>query len=70
MCAPQDTLFVIARGGSTDCNVLFDVKEKSFDERLSILLRYGSYEFQWTRHMLAAAIDFVVRFLELARCVV
>ncbi|CDJ43024.1 hypothetical protein, conserved [Eimeria tenella] len=35
----MDTLFVIARGGSTDCNVLFDVKEKSFDERLSILLR-------------------------------
>ncbi|CDJ49386.1 Vacuolar membrane protein, related [Eimeria brunetti] len=35
----MDTLFVIAQGGSTDSNVLFDVKEKSFNERLSILLR-------------------------------
>ncbi|XP_026191964.1 vacuolar protein sorting-associated protein 11 homolog [Cyclospora cayetanensis] len=35
----MDTLFVIARGGATENNVLFDVKEKSFDERLCILLR-------------------------------
>ncbi|CDJ59945.1 hypothetical protein, conserved [Eimeria maxima] len=35
----MDTLFVIAQGGSTDSNVLFDMKEKSFNERLSILLR-------------------------------
>ncbi|OEH76661.1 vacuolar membrane related protein [Cyclospora cayetanensis] len=37
----MDTLFVIARGGATENNVLFDVKEKSFDERLCILLRYA-----------------------------
>lgn len=35
----MDTLFVICRGGAGENNVLFDVKEKSFDERLSILLR-------------------------------
>lgn len=35
----MDTLFVICRGGAAENNVLFDVKEKSFDERLSILLR-------------------------------
>ncbi|KAL8454514.1 hypothetical protein Emed_000235 [Eimeria media] len=36
----MDTLFIISRGGATENNVLFDLREKSFEDRLSILLRY------------------------------
>ncbi|KAL8424591.1 hypothetical protein Efla_003707 [Eimeria flavescens] len=35
----MDTLFIISRGGARENNVLFDLREKSFEDRLSILLR-------------------------------